>query len=287
MIQVRDLGKKYNDHWAVKDLSFHVKQGEIFGLLGPNGAGKTTTVRMLTGQLQPTSGSVSVARLDPFREQRRLASLINMVFEEQNLYPRLSGYENLHFFQRLYNAPAARIDAVLEMVGLSEVAQRPVRTYSNGMRQRLIVARALLNQPQVLFLDEPTKGLDPVAARHIRHILRKLSQQGATILLTTQYVEEADDLCQRVAFLRQGELVALDAPATLKRQYSTTQPQVEIVLAGKEGGPNQSVTFDLQQADDVRRLRELLGSEKLLTIHSREALLEDVYVQLIGEGLTL
>lgn len=287
MIQARDLGKKYNARWAVKNLNFHVRQGEIFGFLGPNGAGKTTMIRMLTGQLKPTSGSVSVAGLDPFREQRRLASLINMVFEEQNLYPRLSGRENLHFFQRLYNVPAAQIDQVLEMVGLSEVAKRPVHTYSNGMRQRLIVARALLNQPQILFLDEPTRGLDPVAARHIRQILRKLSQRGKTILLTTQYVEEADDLCQCVAFLRQGELVALDAPATLKRRYTKTQPQVEVVLAGNEDEPNPRVTLDLKQTDDIRRLQELLGSEKLLTIHSREAMLEDVYIQLIGEGLTL
>jgi ABC-2 type transport system ATP-binding protein len=287
VIEVHNLSKRFKDFWAVKDLNFEVQPGEIFGFLGPNGAGKTTTIRMLTGQLKPTSGFIRVAGVNPSSEPKRFASQINMVCDEPNLYRLLSGHENLRFFQQLYGVPAQRVDEVLEMVGLTQAAKRAVEKYSNGMRQRLLVARALLNHPRVLFLDEPTRGLDPIAARHIRQIVLKLSQEGNTIFLTTQYVEEADELCHRVAFLNKGQFLAIDAPAVLKKKYSKAQPLVEISLASEDGSAVQSLTLDPKRPDDLQRLSEAWGQERLLAIHSQEATLEDVYIQLLGEGLAV
>ncbi len=145
--------------------------------------------------------------------------LINLVFEEQNLYPRLSGRENLQLFAELYGVPRARVDELLEAVGLGEAAGRKVKTYSSGMKQRLLVARALLNRPRVLFLDEPTRGLDPTSAREVREMVREQARQGTTVFLTTHYMEEADELCDRVAFLASGRIVALDTPRELKLRY--------------------------------------------------------------------
>ncbi len=157
---------------AVAGISFQIQRGEIFGLLGPNGAGKTTTIRMLTGQIDPGSGSASVAGCDVVKERARLKERIGVVFEEQNLYERLSARDNLRFNSRLSDLPERRVDEVLDLVKLRERAKEPVRTYSNGMKQRLMVARALLHQPIVLFLDEPTRGLDPISARDVRLIIQ-------------------------------------------------------------------------------------------------------------------
>lgn len=157
---------------AVAGISFQIQRGEIFGLLGPNGAGKTTTIRMLTGQIDPSSGSASVAGCDVVKERARLKERIGVVFEEQNLYERFLARDNLRFNSRLYDLPERRVDEVLDLVKLREQAKEPVRTYSNGMKQRLMVARALLHQPIVLFLDEPTRGLDPISARDVRLIIQ-------------------------------------------------------------------------------------------------------------------
>lgn len=157
---------------AVAGISFQIQRGEIFGLLGPNGAGKTTTIRMLTGQIDPGSGSASVAGCDVVKERARLKERIGVVFEEQNLYERFLARDNLRFNSRLSDLPERRVDEVLDLVKLRERAKEPVRTYSNGMKQRLMVARALLHQPIVLFLDEPTRGLDPISARDVRLIIQ-------------------------------------------------------------------------------------------------------------------
>src|SRR4026209_1552571 len=200
-IEVEKLTRTFNSLKAVDNISFSVQSGEIFGFLGHNGAGKTTTIRMLSGQLLPTSGQARVAGCDVITEQRRLKPLIGVISEHQNLYERMSGRENLEFAARLYGQNLRRVDETLEQVDLLQRAKDNVRNYSNGMKQRLLIARALLHRPQILFLDEPTRGLDPVVAREIRRLVVQLSTQGVTNFLTTHYMEEADELCRRVAFL--------------------------------------------------------------------------------------
>lgn len=236
-IEVIELTRNFNGLCAVDRITFKVKPGEIFGYLGPNGAGKTTTIRMLTGQLRPTSGSAKVMDCDIVEDRQQLKPQIGVVFENHNLYERLSGRENLRFYARLYQVDRSRVEEVLKQVGLEKRAQDKVSTYSNGMKQRLLTARALLHKPNVLFLDEPTRGLDPNIARDIRQIVTELANAGMTIFLTTHYMEEADQLSDRVAIIDQGQIVALDEPAHLKAELGetdrTTLEDVFVHLTGR------------------------------------------------------
>jgi len=237
-IEVSDLTRDYDGVRAVDGISFSVEPGEIFGFLGPNGAGKTTTIRMLTGQLLPTSGSAKVAGYNIVTERQQLKPRIGVVFDNQNLYERMSARDNLVFYARLYRITKSRLEEVLAQVGLTERAGDKVQKYSNGMKQRLLIARALLHKPEVLFLDEPTRGLDPHIARDIRGIVANLAKGGMTVFLTTHYMEEADQLSQRVAFLDQGRIVALDSPTRLKAEYGkddiTTLEDIFIQLTGTD-----------------------------------------------------
>jgi ABC-2 type transport system ATP-binding protein len=245
-IEVQDLTRDYDGLRAVDGVSFSVEQGEVFGFLGPNGAGKTTTIRMLTGQLLPTAGQARVAGCDVVRERQQLKPKIGVVFDNQNLYGRLSARDNLIFYARLYRHPQSRVTEVLDQVGLTERARDPVQKLSNGLKQRLLIGRALLHQPEVLFLDEPTRGLDPHIAREIRSLIAGLARNGMTVFLTTHYMEEADQLSQRVAFIARGRIVALDAPARLKAAHGTqetaTLEDIFIQLTGS----------DLEQRSDER-----------------------------------
>jgi ABC-2 type transport system ATP-binding protein len=244
-IEVDQLTRNFNGLCAVDGISFDVAQGEIFGFLGPNGAGKTTTIRMITGQLRPTAGSAKVMGYDIVTEREALKPQIGVVFESQNLYERMSARENLNFYARLYRVDKTRADLVLEQVGLNRRANEKVSNYSNGMKQRLLIARALLHNPKVLFLDEPTRGLDPNIAREIRHIVAELAKAGMTIFLTTHYMEEADQLSDRVAIIDQGKIVALDSPAQLKRGYAlgdnTSLEDVFVHLTGRFLGRGSDV----------------------------------------------
>jgi ABC-2 type transport system ATP-binding protein len=218
-IKAQNLTRDYNGLRAVDGISFAVEPGEIFGFLGPNGAGKTTTIKMLTGQLRPTSGEAWVVGCDVVKERQRLKPQIGVVFDSQNIYERLSARDNLRFYARLYRVKKARVEKVLAQVGLTDRAGDKVKTYSNGMKQRTLIARALLHKPQVLFLDEPTRGLDPNVARDVRAIVVDLAKQGMTVFLTTHYMEEADRLSDRVAIIDRGRIVALDTPERLKAEH--------------------------------------------------------------------
>jgi len=238
-IEVSELHRYYNEVKAVRGISFDVKYGEIFGFLGPNGAGKSTTIKVLTGQLRPTSGSAQVVGCDVVEERQMLKPQIGVVFEYQNLYERLSARDNMRFSAMLYGVEKARIDEVLAQVGLLERAKDRIKKYSNGMKQRLLIARALLHQPKVLFLDEPTRGLDPGVAREIiRSIIAELAAGGVTVFLTTHYMEEADRLSDRVAIIDQGEIVAIDTPEQLKSIHGendrATLEDVFIKLTGRD-----------------------------------------------------
>jgi len=236
-IQVRELTRDYNGLRAVDGITFTVNAGEIFGFLGPNGAGKTTTIKVLTGQLRPTSGTAQVAGCDVVEERQCLKPKIGVVFEYQNLYERLSARDNLIFAARLYGVPKGRVEQVLAQVGLTDRARDRLKNYSNGMKQRLLVARALLHEPEILFLDEPTRGLDPNVAREIRAIIAGLARQGVTVFLTTHYMEEADQLSDRVAIIDQGCIVAMDTPERLKVVHGeddrTTLEDVFVKLTGR------------------------------------------------------
>ena len=237
-IEVQNLTRNYNGLRAVDGISFSVEPGEIFGFLGPNGAGKTTTIRMLTGQLLPTSGTAKVAGYDIVTERQLLKPRIGVVFDSQNIYERMSARENLIFFARLYRVKRSRVDVVLSQVGMTERAGDKVQKYSNGMKQRVLIARALLHNPEVLFLDEPTRGLDPHIARDIRSLVANLAKGGMTVFLTTHYMEEADQLSQRVAFLDRGRIVAMDSPWRLKAEYGrdgrATLEDIFIQLTGND-----------------------------------------------------
>lgn len=278
-IEVDGLSRTFNGLQAVDNISFTVEAGEVFGFLGHNGAGKTTTIRMLSGQLRPSSGGARVAGCDIVTEQERLKSLVGVVSENQNLYERMSGRENLAFAARLYGTDHGRIDEALDQVDLLERAKDNVKHYSNGMKQRLLIARALLHRPQIIFLDEPTRGLDPVVAREIRRLVIDLSTQGVTIFLTTHYMEEADELCQRIAFLSEGRIVALDTPDNLKIAHG--QKSLKATLDS-----GQSLTIALDDESAGKQLEALLSDRQLRTLHSTEATLEEVFIQIAGRGLS-
>ena len=278
MIQVENLCREFNGKVAVDALSFALDEGQVFGFLGPNGAGKTTTINMLIGQLRPTSGRAWIAGFDIATQLDRIKTLIGVVFEEPALYERLSGQDNLAFFCELQGVNKRRVPDLLARVGLADRAQDKVKTYSLGMRQRLTIARALINQPRVLFLDEPTRGLDPATARAIRQQIAALGRAGTTVFLTTHYMEEADYLCHRVAFINEGRIVACDAPASLKIMMG--QRLLRVVLK------DRSERFlSLEDSDDAARLQSFIAAGQVLTLHSQEASLEDVYLKLTGRRL--
>lgn len=285
MIEARDLRRTFGSNEAVAGISFSTRRGEIFGLLGPNGAGKTTTIRMLTGQIDPSAGSAVVAGCDIVKERAQLKERIGVVFEEQNLYDRLPARLNLEFSCWLYGLPKSRVDEVLDLVKLRDRAKDPIRTFSNGMKQRIMIARALLHRPPMLFLDEPSRGLDPISAREVRQTVKQLSQEGITILLTTHLMEEADQLCQHVAFIVNGRLVADDAPRNLKLSHGQRALSVMLAAnlhASNGNEPYSEKTLSLDDPADQQQLAQWMAQGKIRAVHSREATLEEVFVELAG-----
>ncbi len=236
-IEAEDLTRDFDGVQAVERLTFAAAAGEIFGFLGPNGAGKTTTIRMLTGQLRPSGGRARVCGWDVVTQRQQLKPAIGVVFEYQNLYERMTAVENLRFSARLYGVNGRRVAEVLAQVGLQDQAGKKTAVFSNGMKQRLLIARALLHGPRVLFLDEPTKGLDPGVARDIRAIVQGLPAQGVTVFLTTHYMEEADRLCDRVAIVDHGRIVALDTPHNLKHNMVGENASLEDAFLALTGQP--------------------------------------------------
>ncbi len=278
MIDVRNLSKRFGDIKAVDNISFTVHRGEIFSFLGHNGAGKTTTIRMLTGRSRPTSGSATIAGMDIVTQRDDILPIINVVPEDQNLYERLTGRANLELFADLYGAPRQRVDELLERVGLEEASKRATKTYSSGMKQRLLIARALINKPELLFLDEPTRGLDPASSKELRDMINELSQQNTTVFLTTHLMEEADDLSHTVAFISAGKLVAIDSPRELKLRHGERSAAVLLEDRSEQ-------VIDLHDAADARRLQEWMEAGQVLAIHSREGTLEDVFIEIAGRSL--
>jgi ABC-2 type transport system ATP-binding protein len=281
-IVAEDLTYRYGQLLAVDHISFSVAQGEILGFLGPNGAGKTTTVKMLTGQLRPQSGQATLLNLDVARVPKQIQAQIGVCFEQTNLYENMSAEENLLLFARIFGVSDFDPAALLERVGLAGRERDRVEGYSKGMKQRLMIARALVNRPRILFLDEPTEGLDPTSAENIRHIILQERERGATVFLTTHDMLEADRLSNRVAFINQGQIVALDTPRNLKQRYGRRALKVE--YAGPDGDL-QSREIVLDRPETAGTVQELFSQERVVTVHSEEASLEDIFIRMTGRGL--
>jgi len=225
MIELKNLTKKFNDFTAVDHISFDVKKSEVFGLLGPNGAGKTTIIRMLSTLTRPTEGTATIGGYDIVKQDNKVRQLIGLVSEKMIMYDRLTAKENLRFFGKLYNIPKntlnERIGELLELVQLTKWKDSKVGTFSTGMRQRMNVVRALLNMPKVLFLDEPTLGLDPQSTVEVREFIKKINKENkTTIILTTHMMNEADRLCDRIGIIDNGQITALDTSTNLKKLVS-------------------------------------------------------------------
>ena len=292
---------------AVKGITFKVKKGELFGLLGPNGAGKTTTIKMLTTLLEPTEGEARILGYNIRKDAREIRKRINLVAEgERTLYWRLSAYENLKYFARIYYVPKReekeRIEELLKLVGLWERKDDLVMNYSRGMKQRLAIAKALINDPEVLFLDEPTLGLDVQSSIFVREFIRKLvDERGKTVLLTTHYMVEAEQLCDRIAIIDHGRIIALDTPDGLKKLVRD-EDAVEIRLKGKGTFDNLPWRMAVVDEDSERGIITLRGQvdeeelpklvewlvkkgAKIISVEQKEPTLEDVFIKLTGRGL--
>ncbi len=280
-IVVEGLCYSYGNIEAVKDVSFQVMPGEILGFLGPNGAGKSTTIKILTGQLNPKRGTARILDREIGHDDPILQAQIGVCFEEKNLYLNMSGLENLNFFASLFGIKKPDSMGVLRRVGLADRAKDRVHTYSKGMRQRMMISRAFINQPRVLFLDEPTDGLDPVTAASIRKTIKEEAERGAAVLLTTHDMHEADELSDRVAFINGGEIVALDTAENLKLEHGTRSVKVRL----REGDDVREERIVLDEDGASDRIAKLAASKDLMTIHTEEASLEAIFIALTGRGL--
>ena len=305
-IEVDRLAKTYaGDVHAVREISFSVPRGEVFGLLGPNGAGKSTTVGMLTTTVAPSSGTAALAGFDVVRSPLQARSVSSVVFQEAAVDRALSGRRNLETHARLWQVPQAdarrRIDETTATLGLTDLLGRPVGTYSGGERRRLEIARALVSQPRVLFLDEPTVGLDPRVRAELLDVIAGLrDRMETTILLTTHYLDEAERLCDRLAIMHHGRIVALDTPAALLAELGEQIVELRVRddpaaafdrlresgLAGDDAfAVGATITIPLHDRSDPRVIADIQRSAVASAITSREPTLDDVYLRLTGGQL--
>ena len=306
MIEVKDLTRNFGTLVAVDKLTFAVQPGEVFGLLGPNGAGKTTTLNMLCTILKPTSGRAMINGVDVTHHPAQVRRMIGIVFQEPSIDDRLTGRENLEMHANLYGVPGAeqkkRIDEVLELVELKDKADLLMRTYSGGMRRRLEIARGLIHYPKVLFLDEPTIGLDPQTREHIWTYISALSKrEKITMILTTHYMEEADKLCDRVAIIDYGKIIALDKPKRLKEglEGDMVSVRAESVEALAEKLKQLNLVKDVKQSDGELKLVVKNGGAimprivevaatigvRIESMSIREPTLEDVFLHFTGREI--
>ena len=280
-IHAEGISYAYGDLLAVDNVSFEVEPGKVLGFLGPNGAGKTTTVKMLTGQLEPKTGRIRLFSQDVKRQSPEIQGRIGVCFEEKNHYLNMSAKENLQFFAGLFGIKNYDAEAALRRVDLAGREKDRVKEYSKGMRQRLMIARSLVNTPDVLFLDEPSTGLDPVSSQSIREIIKQEAERGAAVFLTTHDMHEADELSDHVAFMNEGKIVALDTPENLKLEHGKRSVKVR---RRKDGEVTEEI-IPLDVTDAGEQLKTAVGVEGLMTIHTEEASLENIFIKLTGRGL--
>ncbi len=304
IVETRKLVKKFGSLTAVDHIDLSINEGEIFGLLGPNGAGKTTTISMLSTLKSPTSGKASVAGFDVVKQQDDVRKSIGLVFQDTALDLELTAYENLDFHARLYSVKGKekRIRSVLELVELWDKRDTFVKNYSGGMKRRLEIARGLMHSPKMLFLDEPTLGLDPQTRRHIWQYIQKMSKENnVSVLLTTHYMEEADYLCDRVAIIDHGRIIAVDKPSSLKSRlgetvllFEVSDPEAFCKLAKKAKCAKKGLiadgTVQITSGDGEKLIPKLVSlAEKsgiqVKSVSMRSPTLEDVFMQLTGRTI--
>ena len=282
-IVVENLTYGYGELIAVDHISFDVAKGEILGFLGPNGAGKTTTVKMLTGQLRPKEGRATLLGYDIVTQTVEVQSRIGVCFEQTNLYEMMSAVDNLALFAELFGVSDFDAFALLKRVGLAGREKDKVGGYSKGMKQRLMIARSIVNRPEILFMDEPTTGLDPVSAEAIRSVIKEERDRGATVFLTTHDMWEADKLCDRVAFMNAGRIAALETPYLLKQEYGKRALVAEV--AAPDGKLVRS-EIPLDTGDTPQAVDGLFKEGRVVTLHSEEATLEDIFIKITGRRLS-
>ena len=283
MLDVRSLVFSYPKQPSptLKGLDFHIDEGEVFGFLGPSGSGKSTTQRLLIGLLKDYQGEISILNKDARAWGTDLYHELGVGFELPNHFSQLTGLENLKLFASLCQRKARDPMELLELVGIADAANQRVKNYSKGMAMRLNFVRALLHDPTLLFLDEPTAGLDPTNARNLKDIILKLKQSGKTVFLTTHNMHDADELCDRVAFLVEGEIKLIDTPRNLKITHGQKQVRVEY----KDNDAQQRKTFDLTGLGNNQDFRNILEADSIETIHSQEATLEEIFIKTTGRSL--
>ncbi len=283
MIKVKNLHHSYNkdDQFAVKGISFEVKEGEIFGFLGPSGAGKSTTQGILTGLLQLQKGEVEVAGYNVMKMDNSMFNKIGMSFEQSNVYSKMTAKENLDFYRKLFDCETREPDELIKLVGLEGKENIRTGEFSKGMKHRLTFARSMINNPELWFLDEPTTGLDPAIASEIKDIIKKESEKGTTIFLTTHNMHIADELCDRVAFIVDGEIKLIDSPRNLKLQYGEQFVEVEYLKDGVTVKESLSTVLD----EDKKKLQDIISNYQIETMHTKEATLEEIFIKVTGREL--
>lgn len=274
MLYLEDVCISFNNTFSLKDLSFQVKPGEIFGFLGPSGAGKTTAIKLLTGQLKKHSGTIRILGKDISQVIRDDYDQIGILSDTNGLYERMSIEENLKFFASIRDTDKNRVNELLKSMHLFDLRKTIIKKCSKGMRQRTILAAAILHHPALLFLDEPTSGLDPATILEVHKILLELNAEGTTIFLTTHNMEEADKLCDRVGILNQGELIICGKPQELKIQFA--KDEIEVVTKDRQ------ITVVNKNVEGADKILELMKANEVLTIHSKEPNLEEIFIQLTG-----
>lgn len=279
IIHLKQLKVCYGSFTAVNGLDLEIRKGELFGLLGPNGAGKSTTLRVLIGQLRPTSGQALVFGRDVVAEWDAIKPDFGYVPDRENHFEDFTGRRNLHLFAALYGVPIARIDECLDLVELSEAGDVRVKGYSLGMRRKLLLARALLHQPRLLYLDEPTANLDIHSAAIVRRILRKLVKEGTTVVLTTHNMQEVEEVCDRVGILCRGELIALGTPLSLRMEHA--ERMVDVILAD-----GTRWVLDLDDPDQRQLLAEHVNEDRIATVKTREFNFHETFLKLTGTEFT-
>ena len=273
VIKADNLGKSFGSFKAISSLTFEVNKGEILGFLGPSGSGKTTTINILTGQLTPDQGQSSILAKSYTNLNEEDLANIGLITENSGYYEKLSLYDNLLFFAKLYDVPQGDLDDLMKRVGLYDRRKTLAEKLSTGMKQRMLLVRAIINKPQVLFLDEPTSGLDPSTSQSIHELIKELQVEGTTIFLTTHDMHEATILCDKIVLLNKGQIVEAGTPSDLIQKYNTDKRVKITYQSGKEDYLSFSELGQVSQTDDI------------LTIHSCEPTLEDVFIQLTGGKL--
>ncbi len=283
MITVQGLYHSYShdETYAVRDASFEIAKGEVFGFLGPSGAGKSTTQGVMTGLLPLQKGSVTVAGYNVKHPSRTMFNEIGVSFEQSNVYGKLTALENLEFYRKLFDVPTRDPMELLKIVGLDHVAKKKAAEFSKGMKHRLTFVRSMLNSPPMWFLDEPTTGLDPAIGSVIKDIIKAEKAKGTTIFLTTHNMFVADELCDRVAFIIDGDIKLIDSPRNLKLQYGEKLVEVEY----REGDALKKERLSFVDEKDTRRLSDIVNAGNVETMHTKEATLEEIFITVTGRGL--